>query len=98
MIAEGMVKPSHAITPPSFPARSVPIAIPSWLLAGPGSNWHKATRSVNDLSSSHPRLATYSCRKYPMWATGPPNEVTPNRSATRNTLISFMDMPALEYF
>ena len=33
---DGRVNPSHAATPPSWPARRVPIAIPSWLLAGPG--------------------------------------------------------------
>ena len=31
--ADGRVKPSHAATPPGNPARRVPIAMPSWLLA-----------------------------------------------------------------
>ena len=44
--AEGSVKPIHARRPPSHPARIVPIAMPTWLLAGPGRNWHSATRSA----------------------------------------------------
>src|SRR5262249_42584263 len=44
--ADGSVNPSHAATPPSSPARISPIAIPTWLLAGPGRNWHSATRSA----------------------------------------------------
>ena len=36
-IADGSVKPSHAAIPPAIPARRVPIRIPIWLLAGPGS-------------------------------------------------------------
>ena len=43
--AEGSVKPIHASSPPNHPARMVPIAMPTWLLAGPGRNWHSATRS-----------------------------------------------------
>ncbi len=61
--AEGRVNPIHAASPPSFPARRVPMAIPSWLLAGPGSDWHSATRSAKAVSSSHPRRVTYSRRK-----------------------------------
>ena len=34
-----------------------------WLLAGPGKNWHKATRSAKWASSSQRRFSTYSCRK-----------------------------------
>ena len=44
--AEGMVKPTHAATRPQKPARCRPIAIPTWLDAGPGRNWHSATRSA----------------------------------------------------
>ena len=40
--ADGSVNPSHAATPPAHPARSAPIAIPSWLLVGPGSDWQRA--------------------------------------------------------
>ncbi len=36
--AEGSVKPTHAASPPSSPARSMPIPIDTWLLAGPGRN------------------------------------------------------------
>ena len=43
--ADGSVKPSQAASPPSIPARRVPIAMPSWLLAGPGRSWQSATRS-----------------------------------------------------
>ena len=41
-MADGSVKPSHAASPPARPARRVPMAIPSWLLAGPGRDWHSA--------------------------------------------------------
>ena len=44
--ADGRVKPSHAATPPPMPARVMPTAMPTWLLAGPGRNWHSATRSA----------------------------------------------------
>ena len=44
--ADGRVKPSHAATPPAKPARVIPTAMPTWLLAGPGRNWHSATRSA----------------------------------------------------
>ena len=43
--AEGIVKPSHAAKAPRQPQRLKPKAMPTWLLAGPGRNWHKATRS-----------------------------------------------------
>ncbi len=49
--------------PPAIPARRVPIAIPSWLLAGPGIDWQRVTRSAKAVSSSHPRRVTYSRRK-----------------------------------
>ena len=61
--ADGSVNPSHAATPPSMPARRVPIAMPTWLLAGPGSIWASATTSPNAVSSSQPRRVTYSRRK-----------------------------------
>ena len=32
--------------PPGSPERSNPSAMPIWLLAGPGRNWHSATRSA----------------------------------------------------
>ena len=83
--ADGNVNPSHARNPPRYPARPVPTAMPSWLLAGPGKNWHSATSSANRSSDSHPRRTTYSSRKYPTCATGPPNDVNPNRRATSNT-------------
>jgi hypothetical protein len=44
--AEGSVKPTHESTPPSRPARIMPMAMPTWLLAGPGRNWQSATRSA----------------------------------------------------
>ena len=43
--AEGSVKPVQAASAPSQPARCMPSAMPTWLLAGPGRNWHSATRS-----------------------------------------------------
>ena len=59
------VNPSHAASPPGSPARRMPRAIPTWLLAGPGRNWHSATRSAYAASLSHFRRATISSRKYP---------------------------------
>ena len=56
--ADGSVNPSHEATPPSGPARDVPIAMPSWLLAGPGSDWLNARYSANSASSSHRRRST----------------------------------------
>ena len=56
--ALGSVNPSQAASAPAQPARSRPTAIVSWLLAGPGSVWHRATSSANASSSSHPRWAT----------------------------------------
>ena len=44
-IADGKVNPAQAASSPSQPARPNPSAIPTWLLAGPGRNWHRATRS-----------------------------------------------------
>ncbi|TDV34023.1 hypothetical protein C7405_10940 [Paraburkholderia caballeronis] len=44
---DGSVNPSHAASPPRQPARTRPIENPSWLLAGPGRNWHSASRSAN---------------------------------------------------
>jgi len=32
--------------PPSMPARVIPTAMPTWLLAGPGRNWQRATISA----------------------------------------------------
>jgi len=45
-IADGSVKPSHAASPPARPARKMPTAMPTWLLAGPGRNWQRATTSA----------------------------------------------------
>jgi hypothetical protein len=42
-IAEGSVKPNHTANAPPQPARRNPIKKPTWLLAGPGAIWHKAT-------------------------------------------------------
>ena len=83
--ADGSVNPSQAATPPAIPARRVPMAMPSWLLAGPGRIWDSVTRSVKASSSSQPRRATYSRRKYPIWAIGPPNDVRPSRRAATKT-------------
>ena len=44
-MAEGSVKPIQAINAPGQPARNKPSPMPTWLLAGPGRNWHRATRS-----------------------------------------------------
>ena len=44
--ADGSVKPSQAASPPASPPRERPTAKPTWLLAGPGSSWHRATRSA----------------------------------------------------
>ena len=43
--ADGRVNPSQAANPPGSPARMIPTVIPTWLLAGPGRNWHRATTS-----------------------------------------------------
>ena len=45
-IAEGSVKAVQAASAPGYPARSKPMAIPTWLEAGPGRNWQSATRSA----------------------------------------------------
>ena len=44
--ADGSVKPTQAASAPPQPLRISPSAIPTWLLAGPGKNWHSATRSA----------------------------------------------------
>ena len=46
MLVDGKVKPIQAANPPSRPPRMMPIPMPTWLLAGPGRNWHSATRSA----------------------------------------------------
>ena len=56
--AEGRVNPTQAARPPSFPARSTPIAIPSWLDDGPGNRLVSATSSPNCFSSSQRRRET----------------------------------------
>ncbi|MNV48307.1 hypothetical protein D3C71_1402060 [compost metagenome] len=43
--AVGSVNASQAAAMPAHPARRRPSAMPTWLLAGPGRNWHRATRS-----------------------------------------------------
>jgi hypothetical protein len=45
-MADGSVKPSQAANAPAHPARPSPSAKPTWLLAGPGRNWHNATSSA----------------------------------------------------
>jgi hypothetical protein len=42
---DGSVKQTEATSAPSRPARCMPMANTSWLLAGPGRNWQSATRS-----------------------------------------------------
>ncbi|MCY1218440.1 hypothetical protein D9M72_303890 [compost metagenome] len=44
-MAVGSVNAAHAASMPVQPARFRPMAMPTWLLAGPGRNWHSATRS-----------------------------------------------------
>jgi hypothetical protein len=44
--AEGRVKATKAASAPAHPARIMPSANPTWLEAGPGRNWHSATRSA----------------------------------------------------
>ena len=61
--AEGNVNPTHAASIPGGPARRSPIAIPVCDDAGPGMNWHSATRSANTASLSHCRRSTSSARK-----------------------------------
>src|SRR5690606_25750482 len=75
---DGIVKQNQDNNPPNSPPRSIPIEIPTWELAGPGRNWHKATKSAYALSSNHFLFTTYSSRKYPRWAVGPPKEVSPS--------------------
>jgi len=45
-MADGRVKPAQAANAPRYPHRDRPSAMPTWLLAGPGRNWHSATRSA----------------------------------------------------
>ena len=59
--------------------------MPTWLDAGPGMNWHRATRSAYSSSLSHLRLSTNSSRKYPKCAVGPPKDVRPRRVNMRST-------------
>ncbi|CPO42683.1 Uncharacterised protein [Bordetella pertussis] len=40
------VKAIQAAAMPAQPARASPSAMPVWLLAGPGRNWHSATSSA----------------------------------------------------
>ncbi len=47
------VKPAHAAIPPSQPARLIPIAMPNWLLEGPGSSWLNAFH-IRELLISNP--------------------------------------------
>ncbi|CFN26153.1 Uncharacterised protein [Bordetella pertussis] len=44
--ADGRVKAIQAAAMPAQPARASPSAMPVWLLAGPGRNWHSATSSA----------------------------------------------------
>ena len=60
IITDGSVNPINEIIPPPMPALIVPIPIPTWLLAGPGKNWHSATKSEYSFSSSHFLFFTYS--------------------------------------
>ena len=46
LIAEGKVKPVQAAKAPAYPARESPMAMPTWLDAGPGRNWQSATMSA----------------------------------------------------
>ena len=83
--AEGRVNAVQAATKPASPARCSPSAMPTWLDAGPGRNWHSAIRSAYAASSSHLRRSTNASLKYPRWATGPPKAVTPSFRNAQNT-------------
>src|SRR5438094_5337645 len=61
--ADGIVNPSQAAKAPGRPARRMPRLIPTWLLAGPGRNWQRATISAKAGSSSHRRRSTNSAPK-----------------------------------
>jgi hypothetical protein len=61
--AEGSMNPTNAASPPNHPARSSPIENPSWLLAGPGRNWHSASSWPKCASSSQRRRSTNARRK-----------------------------------
>jgi hypothetical protein len=56
---------------PRRPPWDKPMAMPTWRLAGPGRNWHRATLSAYADCVSHCRRSTNSVRKYPTCATGP---------------------------
>ena len=78
----------------------MPTAMPTWLLVGPGRKWQRATRSEKRRSESHLRFSTYSCRKKPMWAMGPPKEVRPRRRATAKIVrrfFRFEPIPSVEF-
>jgi hypothetical protein len=62
-MADGSVNPSHAANAPATPARACPTAMPTWLLAGPGRNWQRATRSAKRRSSIQRRRTTNSSWK-----------------------------------
>ena len=57
--AEGSVKPIHAAQAPASPARCRPIRKPTWLLVGPGSNWHSAISCVSCACESQCSRRTY---------------------------------------
>ena len=61
--ADGSVKPSQAANAPGSPARRYPRPIPTCDDAGPGRNWHSATRSAYASSPSLRRRSTHSLRK-----------------------------------
>src|SRR5699024_7065894 len=83
-IADGIVNPNQAANAPKYLAFDNPSAIPTWLLAGPGKNWHNATKSAYSSSLNHRLLCTNSSRKYPKCAIGPPNEIKPNFKKIKN--------------
>ena len=55
---EGSVNPAQAASAPRQPARCRPMRKPTWLLVGPGSNWHSATISANS-SAVEPAAALH---------------------------------------
>ena len=60
--ALGSVNPTNAASAPAHPARSRPTAIINWVLAGPGSAWHRATSSAKAASSSQRCRTTNAAR------------------------------------
>ena len=56
--ADGSVNPVQAASAPVHPARRSPTSRPTWLLAGPGSIWQRATKSAYSLADSHWRSLT----------------------------------------